>query len=130
MFYSIKSDSYSKTVHDREVREHGNSKQKRPYYRTDLTTLKRQDTLLSANKPRQEVYHLLLDEPGGPMQSNSMSQKPRNLKHIRNRQSVIRKSLLESINETISQQANDHLHAFMRAQRDSDSFLKTVAVTN
>ena len=64
------------------------------------------------------------------MQSNSMSQKPRNLKHIRNRQSVIRKSLLESTNETISQQANDHLHAFMRDQRDSDSFLKTVAVTN
>ena len=26
--YSINSDSYSKTVHDREVREHGNSKQK------------------------------------------------------------------------------------------------------
>ena len=29
--YSINSDSYSKTVHDREAREHGNSKQKRPY---------------------------------------------------------------------------------------------------
>ena len=74
--YSINSDSYSKTVHDREVSEHGSSKQKRPYHRTDSTILKRQDTLLTANKPPQEVYNLLLYESGGPMQTNSMSQKP------------------------------------------------------
>ena len=72
MVYSINSDSYSKTAHDREVREHGNSKQKRPYRRTDPTILKRQDTHLTANKPLQEVYNLLLDESGGPVQSNSM----------------------------------------------------------
>ena len=84
MVYSINSDSYSKTVHDREVREHGNSKQKRPYHRTDPTILKRQDTLLTANKPPQEANDLLLDESGGPMQSNSMSQEPRNLTQIRN----------------------------------------------
>ena len=53
--YAISSDSYSEIVHDREVREHGNSKQKRPYHRTDPTILKHQDTLLSANKPPQEV---------------------------------------------------------------------------
>ena len=35
--YSMNSDSYFKIIHDREVREHGNSKQKRPYHRTDLT---------------------------------------------------------------------------------------------
>ena len=86
--YSINSDSYSKTVHDREVREHDNSKQKRQYHRTDPTILKRQDTLLTSNKPPQEVYELQLDESGGPMQLNSMSQKPRNLKQIRNRQSA------------------------------------------
>ena len=125
----MNSDSYSKTVHDREVREHGSSKQKRPYHRTDPTILKRQDTLLSANKPPQEVYNLLLDESGGPMRSNSMSQEPQKLK-IRNRQSAIRKSLLQSTNETISQQANGHLHTLLWAQRDSISFLKTVAVTD
>ena len=130
MVYSINSDSYSKTVHDLEVREHGNSKQKRPYHRTDPTILKRQDTLLSANKPPQEVYDLLLDESGGPMQSNSMSQEPRNLKQIRNRQSAIRKSLLQSTNGTISEQANDHPYTLLHAQRDSDSFLKTVTVTD
>ena len=86
--YSINSDSYSKTVHDREVREHDNSKQKRQYHRTDPTILKPQDTLLTSNKSPQEVYDLQLDESGGPMQSNSMSQKPRNLKQIRNRQSA------------------------------------------
>ena len=32
MVYSVNPDSYSKTVHDQKVREHGNSKQKRPYY--------------------------------------------------------------------------------------------------
>ena len=128
--YSINSDSYSKTVHDREVREHDNSKQKRPYHRTDPTILKRQDTLLTANKPPQKVYDLLLDESGGPMQSNSMSQEPRNLKQIRNRQSAVRKSLLQSTNEAIPQQANDHLHTLLRAQRDSVSFLKTVTVTD
>ena len=130
MVYSINSDSYSKTVHDREVREHGNSKQKRPYHRTDPTILKRQDTLLTSNKPPQEANDLLLDESGGPMQSNSMSQEPQNLKQIRNRQSAIRKSLLKSTNETIPQQANDHLHALLRAQRDSVSFLKTMTVTD
>ena len=57
--YSINSDSYSKTIHDWEVREHDNSKQKRPYYRTDSTILKRQDTLLTANKPPQEAYDLV-----------------------------------------------------------------------
>ena len=130
VFYSINSDSYSKTVHDWEVREHGNFKQKRPYHRTDPTILKRQDTLLTANKPPQEVYDLLLDEPGGPMQSNSMSQEPRNLKQIRNRQSAIRKSLLQSTNETIPQETNDHLHTLLRGQRDSVSFLKAVTVTD
>ena len=59
MVYSINSDSYSKTVHDREVREHGNYKQKLPYHRTDPTILKRQDTLLTANKPPQEAYDLV-----------------------------------------------------------------------
>ena len=129
MIYSINSDFYSKTVHDPEVREHGKSKQKRPYHRTCPTILKRQDTILSANQPPKEVYNLLLDESDGPMQSNSISQKPQNLKQIRNRQSAIRKSLLQSTNETISQLADDHLHTLLRAQRNSDSFLKTVTVT-
>ena len=78
--YSINSDSYSKTVHDREVREHDNFKHKQPYHCTDPTILKCQDTLLSANKPPQEVYDLLLHESSGPMQSNLMSQELRNLK--------------------------------------------------
>ena len=128
--YSINSDSYSKTVHDREVSEHGSSKQKRPYHRTDPTILKRQDTLLTANKPPQEVYNLLLYESGGPMQTNSMSQKRWNLKQIRNRQSAIQKSLLQSTNETIPQQANNYLHTLLQAQRDLVSFLKTVTVTD
>ena len=80
----MNSDSYFKTVHDREVREHGNSKQKQPYRHTDSTILKRQDTLLSANKPPQEIYNLLLDESGSSMQLNSTSQEPQNLKQIRN----------------------------------------------
>ena len=84
MVYSINSDSYSKTVHDWEVREHGNSKQKRPYHRTDPSILKRQDTLLTATKPPQEVCDLLLDESGSPMQSNLMLQEPQNLKEVRN----------------------------------------------
>ena len=62
------------------------------------------------------------------MQSNSMSQEPQNLKQIRNRQSAIRKSLLQNIYETIPQQDNDHLHTLLRAQRDSVSFFKTVTV--
>ena len=101
--YFINSDSYSKSVQDREVKLHGNSKQKRPYHRTDPKILKRQDTLLSANKPPQEVYDLLLDESCGPMQQNAMSQEPRNLKQIRNRQSAVGKSLLQSTNEMILQ---------------------------
>ena len=68
--YSINSDSYSKTVHDREVTEYVSSKQKRPYHRKDMTVLKRQYTLLSANKPPKEVYDLLLDESDGLMQPN------------------------------------------------------------
>ena len=76
MVYSMNSDSYSKTVHDREVRKLGNSKQTRRCHRTDPTILKCQDTLLTAKKPPQEVYDLLLDESGGSMQSNSMSQEP------------------------------------------------------
>ena len=64
------------------------------------------------------------------MQSNSISQEPRNLKQIRNRQSAIQKSLLQSTNETIPQKANDHLDTLLRAQRDSVSFLKTMTVTN
>ena len=78
--YSVNSDSYSKTVHDWEVRKHDNSKEKRLYHRTDPTILKHQDTVLSASKPPQEVYHLLLDESGSSMPSNSMLQEPRNLK--------------------------------------------------
>ena len=81
---------------------------------------------MSANKPLQEVYDLLPDESGGPIQSNLMSQEPRNLKQIRNRRSAIRKSLLQSTNKTIPQQSNDHLHTLLWAQRDSVSFLKTV----
>ena len=87
--YSMNSHSYSKTVHGREVREHGNSKQKRPCHRKDPTILKCQDKLLTAKKLPQEVYDLLLDESSGPMQLNSMSQESRNLKQIRNRQSAI-----------------------------------------
>ena len=78
--YYVNSDSYFKTVHDREMREHDNSKQRRSYHRTDPTILKRQDTFLSTNKPPQEVYNFLLDESGGSTQSNLMSQEPRNLK--------------------------------------------------
>ena len=126
MVYSINSDSYSKFVHGQEVREHGNSKQKRPYHWTDPAISKRQNTLLSANKPPQEVCNPLLDESGGPKQSNSMSQEPR----IRKWQSPIRNSLLQSTNKTISQQANDHLHTLLRTQRDSVSFLKTVTVAD
>ena len=59
-----------------------------------------------------------------------MSQEPRYSKPIRNRQNAIRKSLLQSTNETISQRANDHLHMLLGAQRDSDSFLKTVTVAD
>ena len=69
----MSSYSYSKTIHDREVRKHGKSKQKRPYHRMDPTMLKCQDTLLSANKPSQEVYYLRLDKSGGPIQSHLMS---------------------------------------------------------
>ena len=76
VIYSINSDSYSKAVHDQEVREHDKFKQKRPYHSTDPTILKRQDMLLSTNKPPQEVYDLLLDESRGPLQSNLMSQEP------------------------------------------------------
>ena len=47
---SINSDSFSKTVHDWKVREHGNFKQKQSYHRTEQTILKLQDTLLSVNK--------------------------------------------------------------------------------
>ena len=64
------------------------------------------------------------------MQSNPMLQEPRNLKQIRNRQIAIQKSLLRSTNETISQQANDHLHTLLQAQRDSVFFLKTVIMTD
>ena len=64
------------------------------------------------------------------MQSNPMSQEPRNLKQIWNRQIAIQKSLLRSTNETISQQANDHLHTLLQAQRDSVFFLKTVIMTD
>ena len=80
MIYPINSDSYSKAARDREVREHSKFKQKRPCHCTDPTILKRQDRLLSANKPPQEVYDLLLDESGGPMQSSLMSQEPRKIK--------------------------------------------------
>ena len=80
----MNSDSYSKTIHDRKVRKHGKSKQKRPYHRMDPTMLKCQDTLLSANKLSQEIYSLLLDESGGPMQPHLMSQEPEDLKQIRN----------------------------------------------
>ena len=80
MVYSVISDSYSKTVHDWKVRELGNSKQKRPCHSRDLTILKHQEMLLSANRPPQEVYDLLLDESGSAMQSKSTSQEPRNLK--------------------------------------------------
>ena len=76
VIYPINSDSYSKAVHDQEVREHDKFKQKRPYHSTDPTILKRQDMLLSTNKPPQEVYDLLLDESRGPLQSNLMSQEP------------------------------------------------------
>ena len=76
VIYSINSDSYSKAVHDQEVREHDKFKQKRPYHSTDPTILKRQDMLLSTNKPPQEVYDLLLDESRGPLQSNLISQEP------------------------------------------------------
>ena len=115
-------------MHDRELKEHGNSKQKRPYHRTDPTILERQDMLLSAYKPPQDIYDFLLDESGGPMQLNSVSQEPRNLKQIGNRQSPIRQSLLQSTYETISQQANDHFHTLLWAQRDFISFLKSVTV--
>ena len=64
------------------------------------------------------------------MQSNPMSPEPRNLKQLRNRQIAIQKSLLRSTNETISQQANDHLHTLLQAQRDSVFFLKTVIMTD
>ena len=74
MAYSTNSDSYSKTVDDCEVREHGRSKQKTLYHRKDPTMLKCQDTLLSFNKPFKEVYDLLLDESGDPMQMKSMFQ--------------------------------------------------------
>ena len=70
----MNSHFYFKTVHDRKVKEHDNSKQKRPYHRTD------QDTFLSANKFPQEVCDLLLDESASPVQSNLVSQEPRNLK--------------------------------------------------
>ena len=48
---SKNSDSYPKTVHDDEAKEHCNSKQKRPCHRIDSAMLKRQDMLLNVNKP-------------------------------------------------------------------------------
>ena len=43
---------------------------------------------------------------------------------------MVRKPSPKIINETVLEQADDHFHNLLQAQRDSDSFLKNGTVTD
>ena len=70
------------------------------------------------------MYDLLLEEYGGPMLSQSVSNEPRNVKQIRNRQASKRaKSSTDRAVET------DDLTKLLLAQKDPNNYVQTVTVT-
>ena len=95
----------------------------RPYFRTKTSVLQLEDFLLASKKSPQEVYEIVLEESGGPLQSTSISQEPRNLKQIQNRKNALNKT-----NKNNSPQS-DILEILLQAQRSPTSIVKTVTVT-
>ena len=70
------------------------------------------------------MYDLLLEECGGPMLSQLVSNEPRNVKQIRNRQATKRaKSSTDEAVET------DDLTKLLLSHKDPNNYVKTVTVT-
>ena len=113
------------SVKDVTILEHGNSRKgtmlNRPYIRTEMSVVMRQDALLNDNKRPQVVYDILLEESRAPYRSASMSKEPRNLKQIQTRQTNLKQKSPKSIYPEVYQ-----LQALILSQRNPDSLVKTV----
>ena len=107
---------------------HGKSKQSRqfsrPYIRTSPSVLARMDSLLENDAP-SNVFHQLLNESGGPIFSNSLSTKPRNMTQVPNRKAVKKRKLATT---SFALPQNDFA-SLISAQRNSSSPVRTVLVS-
>ena len=107
---------------------HGNSKREvmyqQPYIRTDPVVLQQIDNKLSNSKSASasDVFYDVLEENGGPMNSQSPSFEPRNIKQVRNR-----KTHLKVMRNPDS--SNSDLDRLLKLQSDPKSPVRTVIVT-
>jgi len=111
--YSLHGNQ-EENVQEIEILPHGNSKHqadsRRPYFRTEASVLEQEDTLLSSKRSPQEVYEIVLKEAGGPLQSSSISQEPRNLKQIQNRKNKLNKNSRNSSTQRLLVSHTSLLH--------------------
>ena len=97
---------------------HGNSKQStefsKPYICTKPSVLAQMDSLLENDTP-SNVFHQLLDESGGPIFSNCLSNELKNMMQVTNRKTVEKRKLATA---SVASPQSD-LERLISAQRDS-----------
>ena len=114
---------------------HGNTTScEQPYVRTSKSVLDETDNLISQNKTNQEIYDTILQSSGGPFQSTTISNEPRNIKQIRNRRKAKSKKEVNQgkpknndlITKIIDAQSRiDFIHALVLEKQAYYVFLRT-----
>ena len=91
LVYNKSEDEQSAEVES--LLPHGNAKAfTQPYIRTSPHVLTYIDCLPSQNVNNKEIQDMSLERSGGPYHSKSLSDKPRNIKQIKNRKQQLKSS--------------------------------------
>ena len=103
---------------------YGNAKSfTQPYTRTSPHVLTDVDCLASQNVNNNEIYDTLLERSGGPYHSKSLSDEPRNIQQIKNRNQQLKSS---SKNNKQERQINYELIGFFNAL-ENENIVQTIS---
>ena len=108
VIYSLCAESEESARDATVILPHGNTNtdvtRQKPYIRTAKKTFQETDELLASGNSVSSVYDTMLEKSGGPFQSTSQSNEPRDRKQIYNRQAQLNK-----LNQTTKNQRDDIL---------------------
>ena len=131
--YSLETEKSVETLDDDIIEvvclPHGNSKQpsdlSQPYIRTNPSILKNIDSKLEKCSSASSVFYDVLVDSGGPMNTLSQANQPRNTKQVNNRKSALTS---RKENPQVFNAPQSDLDKLIRAQRDPNSPVRTVVV--
>ena len=125
VIYTREEDTADEDIDESTTGSHGNSKRvellSQPYYRTSKSVLNRIDNLLEKENP-SSVFATVLEESGGPFNSQSILKEARNCKQVLNR-----KNRLQTPRDK-DPAPKSNLDKLLPAQRDPNSLVRSVLV--